>query len=121
MPATKTLVLFPGSTTRTSVFRHAGWSPATANWTNTVSAEDGGTLYKATSGLRVGVTTACDPVTREATSSTNTAEVLSTAWKPSLTVTWTSYLPSCIGVHANVLLGLKSRTTWKAPPWGAAL
>src|SRR5262245_47774160 len=79
IPATKKLVLVPGTTGRMSVFRHAGWSPATANWTKTVSADEGGTLYKATRGLRVGVTTACDPDTREATVSTATAEVVSVA------------------------------------------
>src|SRR5262249_49530435 len=79
MPATKKLVLFPGTMVRMSVFRHAGWSPATANWTKTVAADEGGTLYIATSGLRVGVTTACDPDTRGATSSTATAELVSVA------------------------------------------
>src|SRR5262245_43058626 len=44
MPAMKTLVLFPGTMARKSVFRHAGCSPATANCTNTVFAEEGGTL-----------------------------------------------------------------------------
>src|SRR5262249_42148632 len=79
MPATKKLALFPGSTARVAVFRHAGWSPAAANCTNTVAAEDGGTLYRATSGLSVGVMTASDPVTREATESTAPAEVVSVA------------------------------------------
>ena len=51
MPATKKFVLFPGTTARVSVFRQDGWSPATANWTNTVAADEGGTLYRATSGL----------------------------------------------------------------------
>src|SRR5215207_5095669 len=69
MPATKTLVLLPGSTARASVFRHAGWSPARANWTKTDWAEDGGTLYRATSGLAVAATAAWAPVTREATAS----------------------------------------------------
>src|SRR5262245_7553335 len=57
MPATKRFVLFPGTTGSGSVFRQDGWSPATANWTKTVLAEEGGTLYKATRGLSVGVTT----------------------------------------------------------------
>ena len=65
MPAMKKLVLFPGTTARASVFRHAGSAPATANWTKTVPAAEGGMLYKATSGLAVGVTTACDPVSRD--------------------------------------------------------
>src|SRR4051812_38540869 len=68
MPATKKFVLFPGTTARASVFRQAGWSPATENWTKTVSAGVGATLYRATSGLGVGVTTSWVPVTREATS-----------------------------------------------------
>src|SRR4051812_29454116 len=79
IPAMKPFVLSPGTTARVSVFRQAGWSPATANWMNTDSAEDGGTLYRATSGLAVGVTMASDPVTREATSSVTTAEVVSVA------------------------------------------
>jgi hypothetical protein len=44
IPAMKTLVLFPGTPVRTSVFRQAGWSLTIANWTKTDSAEDGGTL-----------------------------------------------------------------------------
>jgi hypothetical protein len=44
MPATKKLVLFPGTTGRESVFLHDGWSPATATWTKTVAAEEAGTL-----------------------------------------------------------------------------
>src|SRR5262249_13566425 len=80
MPATKRFVLFPGTTGSGSVFRQDGWSPATANWTKTVLAEEGGTLYKATRGLSVGVTTGCDPDTREATASVTTAEVVSVAW-----------------------------------------
>src|ERR671937_421388 len=32
-----------------------------------------------------------------------------------------SYVPSRIGVQANALAGLKSRTTWKVPPCGAVL
>src|SRR5262245_53050271 len=79
MPATRKLVLLPGTTARASVFRHAGRSPATANWTKTVAADEGGTLYRATRGLGVGVTTACAPVPREATSSVTTAEVVSVA------------------------------------------
>src|SRR5262249_50293816 len=55
IPATMMLVLSPGTTARMSVFRQAGSVPATANWTKTVSADEGGTLYKATSGLAVGV------------------------------------------------------------------
>src|SRR3954451_9665599 len=61
MPSTNTFVLLDGMTARVSVFRHAGWSPATANWTKTVAADDGGTLYRATRGLTVDVRTACDP------------------------------------------------------------
>jgi hypothetical protein len=79
IPATKKLVLFPGTTASVLVFRHAGWSLATANWTNTDPAADGGTLYKATRGLSVGVMTGCDPVTREETASAATAEVVSVA------------------------------------------
>src|SRR5436309_1998560 len=44
MPATKTFVLLPGTTGRASVFRQVGLSPAGLNWTNTVPADDGGTL-----------------------------------------------------------------------------
>src|SRR5262245_60546160 len=80
MPATKTFVLLPGTTARVSVFRQAGGSPATLNWTKTVPAEDGGTLQRATSGVEVDVTTACAPVTREATMSATTAEVASVDW-----------------------------------------
>ena len=54
MPATKKFVLLPGTTARASVFRQDGWSPARLNWTNAVAADDGGTLYRATSGLEVG-------------------------------------------------------------------
>src|SRR4051812_28951783 len=54
MPATKTLVLLFRSTARVSVFRHDGFGPATANWMKTVSADEGGMLYKATSGFEVG-------------------------------------------------------------------
>jgi hypothetical protein len=121
MPAMKKFVLFPGVTARASVLRQDGWSPAGLNWTKVVAADDGGTLYKATSGLDVGVTAACDPDSRDATSSTATAVVVSAAWYPSFTVTLTSYVPSCIGVQVNALAGLKSRTTWNAPPCGAAL
>ena len=80
MPATKKFVLFPDTTARVSVFRQDGWSLATLNWTNSVCAEVGGALYRATRGLSVGVMMACDPVTREATSSKTTAEVVSVAW-----------------------------------------
>jgi hypothetical protein len=121
IPATKKFVLFPGATGRVLVFLQDGESPAILNWTNSVPAEVGGALYRATSGLSVGVMTAWDPVTREATASAATAEQVSVAWYPSLTVTSMSYVPSCIGVQVNALLELKSRTTWKAPPWGAAL
>src|SRR6266852_2257887 len=79
MPATKKFVLFPGTTGSGLVFRQDGESPATLNWTNTVAADEGGTLYKATSGLSVGVTTGSDPVTRDATASAITAEVVSVA------------------------------------------
>src|SRR5689334_11660086 len=79
MPATKKFVLFPGTTGSVLVFLQDGESPATLNWTNSVRAEEGGALYRATSGLSVGVTTACDPVTRDATASTTTAEVPSVA------------------------------------------
>jgi len=40
----KKLVLVPGTTGWVSVFRQTGLSPATANWTRTVLADDGGTL-----------------------------------------------------------------------------
>src|ERR1700680_1626056 len=73
MPATKKFVLFPGTTGSVLVFRQDGESPATLNWTNSVRAEDGGALYRATSGLSVGVITASKPVTREATASAATA------------------------------------------------
>src|SRR5262245_15167212 len=79
IPAMNTFVLFSGTTARVSVFRHAGCSPATANCTNTVFTEEGGTLYNATSGLAVRVTTACNPVTRDITSSVTTAVVVSIA------------------------------------------
>src|SRR5438132_13300703 len=106
MPATKKFVLFPGTTGSVLVVLQDGESPATLNWTNCVRAEEGGALYRATSGLSVGVMTACDPVTRDATASATTAEVVSVAWYPSLTVTSTSYMPSCIGVQAKALVGL---------------
>src|SRR5213078_3118326 len=79
MPATKKFVLLPGTTAIVLVFLQDGESPATLNWTNTEPAEVGGALYRATSGLSVGVITACDPVTRDATASTATAEVVSVA------------------------------------------
>src|SRR5712692_6635757 len=121
MPATKKFVLFPGTTGSVLVFLQDGESPATLNWTNIEPAEEGGALYRATRGLSVGVMTATDPVTRDATASPITAVVVSVAVKPSLTVTRMSYVPSCIGVQAKLLVGLKSRTTWNAPPWGAEL
>ena len=65
--------------TRSSVLRHDAPALASRNCTNTVPADEGGTLYNATSGLAVGVTTACGPVTRDATSSVTTAEVVSLA------------------------------------------
>src|SRR5215213_1837444 len=102
MPAMKKFVLFPGTTARASVFRQDGSSPARLNCTNVVPADDGGTLYRATSGLAVGLTTACDPDSREATSSTATADAVSADWYPSLTATLMSYVPSCIGVQAKV-------------------
>src|SRR5260370_6040370 len=80
MPATKKLVLFPGTTGSVLVFLQDGESPATLNWTNTEPAEEGGALYRATRGLSVGVMTAWDPVTRDATASTATTEVVSVAW-----------------------------------------
>src|SRR5438045_1403562 len=67
MPATKKLVLFPGTTASVLVFLQDGESPATLNWTNTEPADEGGALYRATSGLSVGVMTASEPVTRDAT------------------------------------------------------
>src|SRR6266705_296414 len=106
MPATKKFVLFPGTTGSVLVFLQDGESPATLNWTNSVRAEVGGALYRATSGLSVGVMTASDPATREATPSVTTAEQVSVAWYPSLTVTSMSYVPSCIGVQVNALVVL---------------
>src|SRR5947208_6633324 len=79
MPATKKFVLFPGTTGSVLVFLQDGESLATLNWTNTEPADEGGALYKATRGLSVGVMTASDPVTRDATASTATAEVVSVA------------------------------------------
>src|SRR5438034_1754490 len=79
MPATKKLVLFPGTTGSVLVFLQDGEAPATLNWTNTEPAEEGGALYRATRGLSVGVMTAWEPVTRDATASTATAEVVSIA------------------------------------------
>src|SRR5437588_12509044 len=80
MPATKKFVLFPGATGSVLVFLQDGESPATLNWTNSVRAEEGGALYRATRGLSVGVMTAWEPVTRDATASTATAAVVSVAW-----------------------------------------
>src|SRR5207247_9989254 len=79
MPATKKFVLLPGTTGSVLVFLQDGESPATLNWTNTEPAEVGGALYRATSGLSVGVMTASDPVTRDTTASAITAEVVSVA------------------------------------------
>jgi hypothetical protein len=79
IPATKKFVLFPGTTGSVLVFRQDGESPATLNWTNSVRADVGGALYKATSGLSVGVMTASDPVTRDATASATTVELVSVA------------------------------------------
>src|SRR6478609_5156506 len=79
MPATKKFVLFPGTTGSVLVFLQDGESPATRNWTNTEPADEGGALYRATRGLSVGVMTAWDPVTRDATASDTTAEVVSVA------------------------------------------
>src|SRR3954454_17933371 len=99
MPATKKLVLLPATTARASVFRQAGWSPATANWTKTVSADAGGTLYRATSGLDEGVTTACDPVMRDATVSATTVDVALVALTPYLAVPSMSEMALCSGVQ----------------------
>src|SRR6266849_6781909 len=68
IPATKKFVLSPGTTASVLVSRQDGLSPAWLNWTNTVPAsKDGGTLYRATRGLDVGLMTASEPVTREST------------------------------------------------------
>src|SRR5262245_7548062 len=87
MPATKKFVLFPGTTGSVLVFLQDEDSPATRNWTNSDRADEAGALYRATSGFSVGVMTASDPVTRDATASTAMAVVVSVAWYPSLTAT----------------------------------
>src|SRR5262249_56652645 len=78
---------FPGRGGGVLGFSQEGDSPATRNWTNSDRAEEAGALYRATSGFSVGVMTASDPVTRDATASTAMAVVVSVAWYPSLTAT----------------------------------
>src|SRR4029079_17875064 len=84
MPPTKKFVLFFGLLVRSLVLRHDGWAPATLNSTCTLPCGPGpgwvgGTLYRATRGLSVGVMTDCDPVTRDATASATATVVVSVA------------------------------------------
>jgi hypothetical protein len=65
MPATRTLVLSPG-TMGCSAVELQGWSePSGRNSTCIEPPGEGGALYRATRGLDVGLTTALDPTTRE--------------------------------------------------------
>jgi hypothetical protein len=72
-------------------------------------------------GLAVGVMTACDPLTRDATASTAKAEVVSVAGIPVLGDDLDVVGPFLHRVHVKVFAGLKSRRTCSVPPWGAAL
>jgi hypothetical protein len=67
IPATRKLVLSPGTTGKWAVDLQ-GW-PEPSGWNSTYIElpEDGGALYRATRGLDVGLTTAVDPVIREVT------------------------------------------------------
>src|SRR5579884_1484935 len=106
MPATKKLVLRAGSLGSSLVLCHAELAPAAANSTWTVPFGPGGTLYRATSGLAVGLTTGSSPVTRESTWSVTTADWVSSAPKPSAAVTRMRYVPSCRGAQVKELSGL---------------
>src|SRR5260370_26352964 len=102
MPATKKFVLLSGLLGSSLVLRHDGWSPATLNSTCTRPCGPGpgwvgGTLYRATRGLSVGVMTASVPVTRDLTTSETSADAGFVPAKPSLMVTLMLYLPSCMG------------------------
>src|SRR5579883_455662 len=109
MPASRKFVLSPGTATLVSVLAHGAFGlPAGRKLTWTAPARVGGALYRATSGFAVGVTTGSVPVTREFTASLTMADVVSVAVKPSLTVTWTSYVPSCMGAQVTALVVLKS-------------
>ena len=65
IPATRTLVLSPG-TMGSSAVELQGWSePCGLELDVHRTAGGGGALYRATRGLDVGLTTAPDPTTRE--------------------------------------------------------
>ena len=65
MPATRKLVLSPGTMGSGAVNCQDWLEPSGLNWTYIELPEEGGALYRATRGLDVGLTTALDPTTRE--------------------------------------------------------
>ena len=65
MPATRKLVLFPGTMGSGAVERQGWLEPSGLNWTYIESPEEGGALYRATRGLDVGLITAPGPETRD--------------------------------------------------------
>ena len=61
MPATRTLVLFPGTMGCAEVLVHDGLASSGLNCTYIEVPEEGGALYRATRGFVVGLTTALFP------------------------------------------------------------
>jgi hypothetical protein len=65
MPATMKLVLFPGTIGSWEVSVQVGTGLSGLNWTYIEVPEEGGALYRATSGLDIGLITALVPGTRD--------------------------------------------------------
>jgi len=65
MPATRKLVLFPGTMGNGAVLVQDGLGPRGLNWTYIELPGEGGALYRATRGLAVGLITALVPTTRD--------------------------------------------------------
>ena len=65
IPATTTLVLFPGTTATGAVLCQSGVGPAGVNSTVIEVPDDGGALNRATSGLDIGLITGTPPVARD--------------------------------------------------------
>jgi hypothetical protein len=65
IPATRMLVLFPGTMGAGLVLRQDGLGLMGANWTYNELPAEGGAPYSATRGLDVGLITALVPTTRD--------------------------------------------------------
>ena len=89
-PATRKLVLSPGTTGSGAVARHDRFGSGRLNSTCIEPPEEGGALYTATRGLDVGLITAPDPTTRVPAVYDALADSPSAAAKLSLTMTWMS-------------------------------